>query len=83
MRLRLPGRLPRPQPFAASRGDFPTPTMKTPLPPPGAPSRLRRAFRQAVLLAPLAAVDTLVTDSGLDAELAEEIENAGPHVVRA
>ena len=34
-------------------------------------------------VAPLSAVDTLVTDSGLEPELAEEIEAAGPRVVRA
>ena len=30
---------------------------------------------------PLAAVDTIITDLGLDVELAEDIENAGPRVV--
>jgi DeoR family fructose operon transcriptional repressor len=34
------------------------------------------------IVAPLAAVDTLVTDTGLDPELADEIEAAGPRVVR-
>lgn len=34
-------------------------------------------------VAPLSAVDTVITDSGLEPELAEEIEAAGPHVVRA
>jgi DeoR family fructose operon transcriptional repressor len=34
-------------------------------------------------VAPLSAVDTLVTDTGLEPELAEEIEAAGPRVVRA
>lgn len=32
-------------------------------------------------VAPLAAVDTVITDSGLDPELAEDMENAGPRVV--
>lgn len=35
------------------------------------------------VVAPLAAVDTLVTDSGIAPELADEIEAAGPRVVRA
>ena len=35
------------------------------------------------LVAPLSAVDTLVTDTGLAAELVDEIEAAGPRVVRA
>ncbi|PZR54916.1 D-beta-D-heptose 1-phosphate adenosyltransferase [Xylanimonas oleitrophica] len=35
------------------------------------------------IVAPLARVDTLVTDTGLDPELADEIEAAGPRVVRA
>lgn len=34
-------------------------------------------------VAPLAAVDTLITDSELEPDLAEEIEAAGPRVVRA
>lgn len=34
-------------------------------------------------VAPLSAVDAVVTDSGIDGELAEEIEAAGPRVVRA
>jgi DeoR family transcriptional regulator, fructose operon transcriptional repressor len=34
-------------------------------------------------VAPLSAVDTLVTDSDLDEELAAEVEAAGPRVVRA
>ncbi|NTW39971.1 MAG: DeoR/GlpR transcriptional regulator [Cellulomonadaceae bacterium] len=34
-------------------------------------------------VAPLSAVDTLVTDVDLDPELADEIESAGPRVVRA
>ncbi|RMI09077.1 DeoR/GlpR family DNA-binding transcription regulator [Cellulomonas triticagri] len=34
-------------------------------------------------VAPLSAVDAVVTDSGLAPELAEEIETAGPRVVRA
>ncbi len=34
-------------------------------------------------VAPLSAVDTLVTDSGLATDLADEIESAGPRVVRA
>ncbi len=46
--------------------------MKTPLPPPGAPSRLRRAFRQAVLLAPLAAVALTATAQST------VIDNTGP-----
>ncbi|WP_127126942.1 DeoR/GlpR family DNA-binding transcription regulator [Georgenia sp. SYP-B2076] len=33
------------------------------------------------LVAPLTAVDTIITDDGLDAELAAEVENAGPRVV--
>jgi len=36
-----------------------------------------------VLVAPVSAVDTLITDSGLDEELADEVEAAGPRVVRA
>jgi DeoR family transcriptional regulator, fructose operon transcriptional repressor len=35
------------------------------------------------IVAPLSSVDTFVTDSGLDPELADEIEANGPHVVRA
>lgn len=35
------------------------------------------------IVAPLASVDTFVTDTGLDAETADEIESAGPRVVRA
>ena len=35
------------------------------------------------LVAPLSAVDTLVTDTGLAAELVDEIEAVGPRVVRA
>lgn len=35
------------------------------------------------LVAPLADIDTLVTDTGLDAETAAELEAAGPRVVRA
>ncbi len=35
------------------------------------------------VVAPIAAVDTLVTDSGIAPELADEIEAAGPRVVRA
>ncbi|MCL1870102.1 MAG: DeoR/GlpR family DNA-binding transcription regulator [Promicromonosporaceae bacterium] len=35
------------------------------------------------IVAPIGAVDTLVTDTGLDPELADEIEAAGPRVVRA
>ncbi len=35
------------------------------------------------VVAPLAAVDALVTDSGVDPGLADEIETAGPRVVRA
>ena len=35
------------------------------------------------IVAPLAAVYAIVTDSGLDAELADELEAAGPRVVRA
>jgi DeoR family transcriptional regulator, fructose operon transcriptional repressor len=35
------------------------------------------------LVAPLSSVDTLVTDSGIAAELVDEIEAAGPRVVRA
>ncbi|WHP17662.1 DeoR/GlpR family DNA-binding transcription regulator [Cellulomonas sp. ES6] len=34
-------------------------------------------------VAPLAAVDAVVTDSGIEPELADEIETAGPRVVRA
>jgi DeoR family fructose operon transcriptional repressor len=34
-------------------------------------------------VAPLSAVDTLITDSQLEPDLAEEIEAAGPRVVRA
>jgi DeoR family fructose operon transcriptional repressor len=34
-------------------------------------------------VAPLAAVDAVVTDSGVEPELADEIEAAGPRVVRA
>ncbi|MDT0166111.1 DeoR/GlpR family DNA-binding transcription regulator [Actinotalea sp. AC32] len=34
-------------------------------------------------VAPLASIDTVVTDSGLAPELADEIEGAGPRVVRA
>ena len=30
---------------------------------------------------PLSAVDTIITDLGLDVELAEDIENAGPRMV--
>lgn len=33
------------------------------------------------LVAPLSAIDTFITDSGLDVELAEDIESAGPRVV--
>lgn len=58
---------------------------------------LVRAARRTVVLAdhskfgrtdlahvvPLTDVDTIVTDSGVDAELADEIEAAGPTVVRA
>jgi DeoR family fructose operon transcriptional repressor len=33
------------------------------------------------LVAPLTAIDTVITDVGLDVELAEDIENAGPRVV--
>lgn len=33
------------------------------------------------LVAPLATIDTVITDVGLDVELAEDIENAGPRVV--
>ncbi len=36
-----------------------------------------------VHVAPLSAVDTIVTDSGVDPELAEELEACGPRVVRA
>ena len=32
-------------------------------------------------MAPLSAIDTVITDSGLDPELAEDMENAGPRVV--
>jgi DeoR family fructose operon transcriptional repressor len=32
-------------------------------------------------VAPLSAIDTVITDSGLDPELAEDMENAGPRVV--
>ncbi|WP_315095641.1 DeoR/GlpR family DNA-binding transcription regulator [uncultured Cellulomonas sp.] len=35
------------------------------------------------IVAPLSAIDTLVTDTGINAELADEIESAGPRVVRA
>lgn len=35
------------------------------------------------LVAPLSQVDAIITDSGVDAELAGEIESAGPRVVRA
>ncbi|WP_448630194.1 DeoR/GlpR family DNA-binding transcription regulator [Cellulomonas soli] len=35
------------------------------------------------LVAPLIRIDTVVTDSGLDPELADELEAAGPRVVRA
>ena len=35
------------------------------------------------IVAPLAVVDTIVSDSGLDAELADELEAAGPRVVRS
>jgi DeoR family fructose operon transcriptional repressor len=31
----------------------------------------------------LGLIDTVITDDGLDAELAEDIENAGPRVVLA
>jgi DeoR family fructose operon transcriptional repressor len=34
-------------------------------------------------VAPLSLVDTVITDVGIDVELAEEIENAGPQVVIA
>src|SRR5690606_33617978 len=34
-------------------------------------------------VAPLADVDTVITDSDLEADLADEIESAGPRVVRA
>ncbi len=34
-------------------------------------------------VAPLSAVDTLVTDAGIEADLADEIESAGPRVVLA
>ena len=34
-------------------------------------------------ISPLSAVDTLVTDSGLEPDLVDEIESAGPRVVRA
>ncbi len=34
-------------------------------------------------VAPLSAVDTLVTDAGLEPDVADEIESAGPRVVRA
>lgn len=34
-------------------------------------------------VAPLSAVDTLITDSGLETDMADEIEAAGPRVVRA
>ncbi|WBU38626.1 DeoR/GlpR family DNA-binding transcription regulator [Homoserinibacter sp. YIM 151385] len=32
-------------------------------------------------VAPLAGIDTVITDSGVDADFAEELENAGPRVV--
>ncbi len=32
-------------------------------------------------VAPLSDIDTVITDVGLDVELAEDIENAGPRVV--
>jgi DeoR family fructose operon transcriptional repressor len=32
-------------------------------------------------VAPLSVIDTIITDSGLDAELAEDLESAGPRVV--
>jgi DeoR family fructose operon transcriptional repressor len=32
-------------------------------------------------VAPLSAVDTVITDAGIDVELAEDMENAGPRVV--
>lgn len=32
-------------------------------------------------VAPLSAIDTIITDSGLDVEFAEDVENAGPRVV--
>ena len=35
------------------------------------------------LVAPLADIDTIITDSGLDAETAAELEGEGPEVVRA
>jgi DeoR family transcriptional regulator, fructose operon transcriptional repressor len=34
-------------------------------------------------VAPMSAVDTVITDAGVDAELADELEAAGPTVVRA
>ncbi|WP_250448251.1 DeoR/GlpR family DNA-binding transcription regulator [Actinotalea sp. C106] len=34
-------------------------------------------------VAPLSAIDTVISDSDLDAELADEVETAGPRVVRA
>lgn len=34
-------------------------------------------------VAPLSAIDTVITDTGLDHELADEVEAAGPRVVRA
>ncbi|MFF1528848.1 DeoR/GlpR family DNA-binding transcription regulator [Cellulomonas sp. NPDC058312] len=38
---------------------------------------------ELAVVAPLQAVDTVVTDSGVAPELADEIEHAGPRVVRA
>jgi DeoR family fructose operon transcriptional repressor len=35
------------------------------------------------VVAPLGRVDAVVTDSGVAPELADEIESAGPRVVRA
>ncbi|TBN56715.1 DeoR/GlpR transcriptional regulator [Glaciihabitans arcticus] len=32
-------------------------------------------------VAPLSAIDTIITDAGLDSEFAEDVENAGPRVV--
>ena len=32
-------------------------------------------------VAPLGAIDTVITDAGLDPDLAEDLENAGPRVV--
>jgi DeoR family fructose operon transcriptional repressor len=32
-------------------------------------------------VAPISSIDTVITDSGLDPDLAEDMENAGPRVV--